>query len=249
MTSLPSDPVHPAPFRVGFVPGVTLTKWSRVWEERHPALPLEIFHVDAADPLAAFREGRADVVFARLPVDPEGLTDERGPVDLSTIPLYDEVAVVVVSREHPLADEAEVALADLADEVRHDLDPAMDLPTAVEVVESGSGVAVMTQSLARLYTRKGVRAVPVTDLPATTIALVWPEDATTDEVSDFIGVVRGRTANSTRGRTASNEAEEPAARDPRPPRPAKKPLPRGPRRARGGGGSSRGGPSRGGKKR
>jgi hypothetical protein len=32
------------------------------------------------------------------------------------------------------------------------------------------------------------------------VALAWPEDAKTDQVEDFIGIVRGRTVNSTRGR-------------------------------------------------
>jgi DNA-binding transcriptional LysR family regulator len=190
-------------FRVGFVPGVTLTKWARVWDERHPGSPLEIFHVDPADPLLALRDGRADVVFARLPVDPAGL---------SVIPLYEEQPVVVVAKEHALAAIDTCVLADLEGEARLDLDPALDLPTAIEVLEAGAGVAVMPQSLARLYGRKGVTARPVTDLPPTTIALVWPDDATTDDVSDFIGVVRGRTANSSRDRRAEAPAPTPVSK-------------------------------------
>ena len=43
----------------------------------------------------------------RLPVDREGLHLVR---------LYDEVAVVVVARDHPVAAYEEIDLADLADE-------------------------------------------------------------------------------------------------------------------------------------
>ncbi|MER6984086.1 hypothetical protein ABT317_45850, partial [Streptomyces carpinensis] len=42
---------------------------------------------------------------------------------------------------------------------------------------------------------------PVVDAPQSGIALAWPEEATTDLVDDFIGIVRGRTVNSTRGRS------------------------------------------------
>ncbi|MCU1526611.1 MAG: hypothetical protein JWP75_374 [Frondihabitans sp.] len=190
-------------FRVGFVPGVTLTKWSRVWDERHPQAPLEIFHIDPAEPLLALHDRRADVVFARLPIDRTGL---------SVIPLYDEQPVVVVAKEHALARLDSCVLADLDGEARLDLDSALDLPTAVEVIETGAGVAVMPQSLARLYGRKGVTARPVTDLPPTVVALVWPDDATTDDVSDFIGVVRGRTANSSRDRRTDSPAPAPASK-------------------------------------
>lgn len=221
-------------FRVGFVHGVTLTKWSRVWEERHPELPLEIFHIDAKDPAARLRDGTADVVFARLPIDRDGF---------SVIPLYEEQPVVVLPKGHALADLEAVALVDLEGQTRFDLDASLDLADVVEVVESGAGVAVLPQSLARLYARKGVVARPVVDLPTTTIALVWPEDLTTDEVSDFIGVVRGRTANSSRDRReveAAPETKSKAKPRAEQSKPTQRARGRGPQRGRGRGGPSRG---------
>jgi hypothetical protein len=50
------------------------------------------------------------------------------------------------------------------------------------------------------------------DAPQSSIALSWPEDATTDLVEDFIGIVRGRTVNSTRGRGQQPPAEPKAER-------------------------------------
>lgn len=63
------------------------------------------------------------------------------------------------------------------------------------------GVLVVPQSLARLHHRRDLTYRPVTDAPQSDIALSWREDATTDMVEDFIGIVRGRTVNSSRGRT------------------------------------------------
>ncbi|AMM19942.1 hypothetical protein AX769_06935 [Frondihabitans sp. PAMC 28766] len=178
-------------FRVGFVPGVTLTKWSRVWAERHPELALEAVTIGAQDPTAHLADDDLAVVFARLPVPAEGF---------HSIALYDEQPVVVLPKEHALAEFMSFTAADLEGEPRFDLDPALshDEAMQVETVASGAGIAIMPQSLARLYGRKGITVRPITDLPPTTIALVWPEGATTPEVDDFIGVVRGRTANSSR---------------------------------------------------
>jgi hypothetical protein len=43
-----------------------------------------------------------------------------------------------------------------------------------------------------------VIARPLRDWPTTWISLVWPIDATTPAVETFIGIVRGRTENSSR---------------------------------------------------
>ena len=53
----------------------------------------------------------------------------------------------------------------------------------------------------------------VSDGPESRIALSWPEDETTELVEEFIGIVRGRTVNSSRGRS-------PAAAEPKKKRPA-----------------------------
>ncbi|WP_423922612.1 LysR family transcriptional regulator substrate-binding protein [Frigoribacterium sp. 2-23] len=186
-----------ASFGIGFVPGVTLAKWSRLWEERRPDLPLAVVEVDARDPLAALADGRAEMVLARLPIEGDGF---------SVIPLYDERIVVVVSKEHEIAAlelSDEIATSEFADEHRHDLE--LTPADAVDVVATGAGVAVMPQSLARLHARKGVTYRFVSDLPPVTVGLVWPVGRLDDDIDDFIGVVRGRTARSSRGRRRDDE--------------------------------------------
>jgi DNA-binding transcriptional LysR family regulator len=70
---------------------------------------------------------------------------------------------------------------------------------AVETVATGTGVVILPMSVARLHHRKDVVHREVTDLPATTIALVWPRDRDDDVTQAFVGVVKGRSANSSRG--------------------------------------------------
>lgn len=208
------------PFRLAYVPGVTPAKWVRIWGERVTDTPLELVAVEAADAPVALREDRADVALLRLPIDRDGL---------SVIPLYDEVPVVVVSKDHVFTATDEIALSDLADELVLDpLDvplvwealpgrPASDRPAstgdAIELVAAGVGVVVVPMSLARLHHRKDLTYRPVTAAPESRVALSWVEDRTTDLVEEFIGIVRGRTAKSSRGR---NPHETPKTKAPKP---------------------------------
>ncbi|KUO05396.1 LysR family substrate-binding domain-containing protein [Streptomyces caeruleatus] len=207
----------PPSFRLAYVPGVTPSKWVRIWNERFPDVPLTLHQVTAAEAPDTLREGAADAGIVRLPVD---------RTVFSAIPLYTEATVVVVPKDHVIAAVDEVSAEDLADEVVfHPLDdvldwerppgqPAFERPAttadAVELVAANVGLLVVPQSLARLHHRKDLTYRPLVDAPQSSVALSWPEDATTDRVEDFIGIVRGRTVNSTRGRTTS---ETPAAKD------------------------------------
>ena len=133
--------------RVGFVPGVTLTKWRRIWSDRFRRIPLEVVEVAESDQRSALMEGRVDMCFVRLPID---------RTDLHAIPLYDEVPVVVAAKDHPISLFAEVTWADLADELL--LDPAD--PDAVDLAVGGAGVLAVPQSVAREQSRRDL------DLPA-----------------------------------------------------------------------------------
>jgi DNA-binding transcriptional LysR family regulator len=184
------------------VTGATPDKWARVWRERYPRERLELVPVIEEAQEALLRSGELDMALVRLPVDRDGL---------HCIPLYDEVPVVVASAEHFVAAADDVRLDDLVDEQlvrRHvsgwtpDADqldwPPMTEQEAVETVASGTGVVLVPMSVARLYHRKDVVDRPVTDLPATTIALAWLADHDDDRAQRFVGVVRGRTERSSR---------------------------------------------------
>lgn len=210
--------------RVGFVPGVTVSKWERIWGERFPDVPLETLPIPQREQERALRDGAVDMCFVRLPVERDGL---------SVIPLYRELPVVVVPREHPAAAFEELADADLAGEKRQEGTHIDDAAVTLEMVAAGVGLVVVPHSIARLHARRDLVYRTVTDLPPTEVALAWPAERTTDAVEDFVGVVRGRTANSSR----SARAEQPKDR-------ARSANPRGGAqgtdRKRGGSGASRG---------
>jgi len=193
--------------RVAFVPGVTPDKWGRVWRERNPRIRLHLLPVEEERQRAVLDDGTADLALARLPVDLDALAP------LHCVRLYDEVPVVVAARDHFVAAadaDTPIPLADLADEqlvlphpsgwtpvVEQLPFPEMTVRDAIEVVASGTGIVVVPMSVARLHHRKDVVHRPV-DLPPTTIALVWLRAADGPVHQDFVGVVRGRRAGSSR---------------------------------------------------
>ncbi|MGK8523394.1 LysR family transcriptional regulator [Nocardia asteroides] len=184
--------------RVGFVPGVTVTKWTRIWGERFPEVPLEVVALAQADQETALRGGRVDMCFVRLPIDRAGM---------SAIPLYREVPVVVVQKEHPLSVFDEVRMDDLADEHLQDTSDVDAVAGALELVAAAGGVAIVPHSLARLHHRRDLVYRTMLDVPDTEIALAWPAEHTTDQVEDFIGVVRGRSERSSRAAARAGEGE------------------------------------------
>jgi DNA-binding transcriptional LysR family regulator len=172
------------PFVVAFVPGVTPGKWARIWAERMPRVPLDVRPASEADALAALA-GTARMAFLR---------DVAASDDLHVIPLYREQPVAVAARDSLIAAVDSVTLSDLDGFTRVEGQDA----AAVELVAATGGVAVMPQSVARQLSRKDVVARPVTDAPDTGIGLAWPVADHDPLIETFIGIVRGRTANSSR---------------------------------------------------
>ncbi|MFC7877853.1 LysR substrate-binding domain-containing protein [Isoptericola sp. NPDC057391] len=238
-------------FRLGYVPGATPGRWARTWRDRLPDVRLDLVQVDAADAPPALAERRVDAALLRLPVD--------GDV-LHAIPLYTELPVVAVSRDHLLAatTEDEVVTADdLADDVvwlaKDDVlfadggpvpglaptspDPDADLrpdtaADAIALVATGVGVTVVPMSLARLHHRKDVTYRVLDGGPGAPVGLAWLVEGLPDDirelVEEMIGIVRGRTANSSRGRAAAGRSDA---------RPAEATKPARGQAGRGGGGA------------
>ena len=210
-------------FRLAYVPGVTPGKWVRTWSERVPDVPLELVAASTAEAVQALRGDGADAGLVRLPIDRTGL---------SAIPLYAEATVVVVPKDHEVAAVDEVSVEDLAEYVvLHPLDDRLEwdkrpgqsanerpetTSDAVELVAAGVGLLAVPQSLARLHHRKDLTYRTLTDAPQSGVALSWLEEQTSDLVEEFIGIVRGRTVNSSRGRTST-----PPAAKAKPAKPAK----------------------------
>ena len=211
-------------FRLGYVPGVTPGTWTRRWAERRPGVPLELVPATTDEAVALVRTGAVDAALVRLPIDRTGL---------HTIPLYIETTVAVVPTGHVVTAVDEATVADLADEVvlRPQDDPLPwpgDRPgraaayapattaEAVALVAAGAGLLVVPQSLARLHHRRDLTYRTLADAPGSGVGLAWPDAQNTELMEEFIGIVRGRTVNSSRTPRRDTTPAPPA------PAPAKK---------------------------
>lgn len=199
----------PGPFRLGAVEGATPGKWIDTWKARHPGIPLDLTPLGLDDQHEALVDHAVDAAIVRLPIDRTGL---------HVIPLYDEVPVVVCAADSHLTAAEELTLADLADEivivprqaplhievpgsVSPRFAPPGSVGEAIATVAAGVGVVIVPMSLARLHHRKDVAHRPLVDGPASPVALAWAAGAdgeTPTLVDAFVGIVRGRTANSSR---------------------------------------------------
>lgn len=185
--------------RLRYVAGVSPAKWLRAWAERRPDLPLEAVRVEQHAQLRDLRSGDADVAFVRLPVDDEGL---------HAITLWEELTVAMLPQDHRLAGADSLTLADLADEPLAPVQPESAM--TVELVAAGTGYALVPHGVARLHARRDVVAIPVSDAAPTRIALVWRVERDDDDIQEFVGVVRGRRAASSRGATPEEPTLSPA---------------------------------------
>ncbi|WP_136518365.1 LysR family transcriptional regulator substrate-binding protein [Cellulomonas telluris] len=248
--------------RLLLVPGVSPDRWVRVWAERVPDEPLDVVRAAPAGAAAAVLAGEVDAAVLRLPPDPApaGAPPDLPPPGLpspapstrdgwAVVPLWEDRAVVVVPREHLFTVVEAVDLDDLraepllvpgddvlgaeaavaADEVTE----VPDTPTALDLVASGAGVVVLPHALAREHGDKRFAVRDVPEVPGSRVALVWHRDAEHPLVQELVGIVRGRTAGSSRGdvaappappapavagRGASPRTPRPGARDARPAR-------------------------------
>ncbi|MBO9520859.1 MAG: LysR family transcriptional regulator substrate-binding protein [Nocardioidaceae bacterium] len=179
-------------------------KWERTWADR-VRRPLELVLTEVDEQVERLRDGTLAMCFVR---------GERG-VDLDgdllhVIPLYREQPVVVASAEHPVAAYDEIEVAELRGE--HDVlaeNPGLSVQHAIETVAAGTGIVIVPMSLARLHHRKDAAWRPVHGVPDYPVGLAWlrdpppglsaaDRDAREEAVQTFVGIVRGRTTNSSR---------------------------------------------------
>ena len=195
---------HLTPFRVGYVPGVMPGKWERIWAER-TRRPLDLVLTEVDDQLAHLREGGLDMCLARGEADREIAKDE-----FHLIALYREQPVVVAGAEHPVAAYEEIDVAELSEE--YDVlaqNPGLEVRLAIETVAAGTGIVILPMSLARLHHRKDAVWLPVHGVEDFPVGLAWLKEPPSgldeqareqreEAIQLFIGIVRGRTANSSR---------------------------------------------------
>ena len=174
-----------ADFDAGLLPGILAE-----FEQAPEALPVELMLGGRGEQIPALRDGRADVVLLPRPFDEDGL-------DVET--LLVEPLLVALAANDPLAARDSLCLADLAGRLLPDGNPAekgqqpprpgrpqMDLSQIFNLVELGSIVIFLPVSVVRRSSRPGVAYRPVSDLPASSLVIAWPQNSHSPAVAAFV---------------------------------------------------------------
>jgi DNA-binding transcriptional LysR family regulator len=191
----------PDTFTVGFMPGLIVTPAVRALVARHPELTVDVVRTTWSDQTDVIHDGRADVSYVRLPIDPSGLQIR---------PLLSEPRVAVLPADHRLAGKDSIKIADLAgehllqdpDAVPEWRDIAVELrngtrrPVPVitiveeklERVAAGSGVVIFPLSTATFYTRPDIVHVSVDDIGPTHVSLAWDSTRRSPLIAEYAAI-------------------------------------------------------------
>jgi len=189
-------------FTVGFMPGLIVTAEVRALSSRHPELTVDVVRTSWDDQTEVVHDGRVDVSYVRLPVEPRGLEIRS---------LLSEPRVVVLPIEHRLAGKEQISIADLAEEhllqdpdaVPEWRDIATELREAgrrrviphyrsveekLEHVAAGHGVIVLPLSTAAFYTRSDVTHVGIEDIAPNHVSLAWDSSRRSPLIHEFVAI-------------------------------------------------------------
>lgn len=190
---------------IAFVTGTEPGKWFRRYEEFSGARLSTLPSSDPFPLLTAPGGAGADLALVRLP-------DPRVGEEYHVVRLYEESAGVAVPKDSVYAEVGEeVRWSDVSGEhlnyafsaAAPPAEAEAELRSALQVVAANVGIAVGPLPLLRALSKKQVAALPLAApagvAAATEVGLVWLKERDADDIQDFVGVAKGRTARSSRG--------------------------------------------------
>lgn len=193
---------------LSFVTGTEPGKWFTRFRQRthHGGLAT----IDSDDALGELLSGEADLALTRLP-------DARIDDELHVVELYRETPGIAFPKDYFLAAaEKAVQPEELEGEIINwqvpesgEIDTAA-VRDALQIVAANVGVVIAPRPLLKVLSRKLVEHRAYAGAPDTAIALVWKKSNDTGAIQDFVGIARGRTANSSRQVAPKKSAREKA---------------------------------------
>ncbi|MET7401930.1 LysR family transcriptional regulator [Dactylosporangium sp. NPDC005572] len=169
-----------------------LPRCIAAYREDPAGRPVEVLLGGRGEQVPALRDGRADVAILPRPFDERGLDLE---------PLLVEPRLLAIAADDPLAAHTALRLDDLAGRVLPDggaadrpetvapHDPrrrSYDLAQLFNLVELGTIVWFLPESVARRHPRSGVAYRPVEELGPSTLCIAWPRDSRDQAVAAFV---------------------------------------------------------------
>lgn len=235
---------------LGFTRGVAPSKWEKRWKQAMPAVTLEL--VPVAAPFGRPKNEELDAIIERVApgAQPASSSPDDDHRTHHALRLYEEAVALVVPIDHELAEQSEIRVSELSlirllDHPNHApewpapepwADPEWmpkNIAAALALVSTGLGGILAPLPLARHISDKRQHALlrVVADdgsdaqpLPGTTVWASWRLERDAPDMQQLAGILRGRTARSSRGGSEA-EAIEQAKTAPKvraPQQPAKK---------------------------
>ncbi|MGO3147231.1 MAG: LysR substrate-binding domain-containing protein [Leucobacter sp.] len=243
------------PIRLGFTRGVSPTKWANRWKRAVPERALELvpFEYPYGIPVSG-DAAECDIHIVRQAPGTEPTTIDTHDVRTHhAMLLYEESVALVLPKDHELAEQTEIQMSDLPLIKILDYqgyapqwsstetwdDPSWkpkSLRAALATVATGAGGIIAPLPLARHLSNKQdhvlLRIVAdEASLPGSTVWAVWRADHDSPDMQQLAGVMRGRTARSSRrdmSGAASAQPPKPALKQqPKKKKPTLKPNSRG----------------------
>lgn len=210
MTSLPSSRA----LRCMYDRGVTPDKWGARWNEARRDMPVVLELAEGITALNALAAGGCDIAITRLPTTFEEFASYGADInceDYFVVRLYEESAGVAAWKEHPVALQHDWRAEDLQGERFHEIFPPNgvfssssseladhDLSGHIEMVRANIHLLIAPFSVIRAEAGKSIPVARIIDRPAGWVAAIFPKSADCDDIQDFIGVLKGRKAASSR---------------------------------------------------
>lgn len=195
---------------IAYVHGTAPQKWFTRFSEHTKHGIERTFGCD--DPVAALAADEAHVAFVRLPDAHIG--DGTGQDTYHVVRLYEEQPGIGLPKDNELTLLEEITGADIATEtVLYQPANAVDVAAvreAAHVVAANVGVVIAPRPLLRSMNLKEVEHRAYAEGQPTTIAVVWKKVHDGDAIQDFVGITRGRTANSSRQAAPKRKARDKA---------------------------------------
>jgi len=175
------------------------------FRDRHPQIALSTRHFDFGDPAGGLLTGQADVAIVRPPFSGDGL---------ELLVIASEPRYVALSDQHPLARQANVSFAEIADEPWIEVsesDPVwcafwrltafrsrpprvgasgQSLEDLLEAARTQQAVGVVPECVARAQLWPKLTFVKVTDIPPSDVAIAWRTGEASPPLSEFITIAR-----------------------------------------------------------
>lgn len=221
------DYIPDVPVVLGFVRGAAPEKWAGRWQQRHPNAPLTLEALDerplrSAVGIEILEAGGMLLVRAGASDTADTLNEQAvtaGIGEIHAVRLYVEGVAVLAEKDADITASKTVDLETLEilefmQHPEHDAtwpaatpwaDPAWEPATAsacADIVATGAGIMLAPLPLARhISDRKTHAVIPVSedcDLPGTQIFAVWAKKHNSNTMQELLGIMRGRTANSSR---------------------------------------------------